>query len=393
MRSPLLTARFTLRILQAMGLSALVPLAGCGSVIVEGDGAGGDGGSTGDGGSGGAPCVVEEEPGETLHHVCLAECPPEGEVNAAVAAAVESDSCDEWCCTTVSMASQPCGPSLENGLCCFDVTTSSEEICMGRPFIVGGAARVAPSEARGDWAEAAAPGLAGLGEDTRCALAAAWLQDGLFEHASIASFARFSLELLAVGAPPELLLAAQKAASDEVEHARACFGLASAYGGEPRGPAALDVSGGAPRQALADVAEAAAREGCVGETLSAMCARAAFEEARDPAVRAALARIAGDEEEHAALAWRFVAWALSHGDAETTRRVRRVFEEAAVDVVMTGEADAARVDPAAWRAHGRLSAAERASVMRRGLVEVVRPCAAALLGPSADAMHDALASW
>jgi hypothetical protein len=382
MRSrPLLTARFALLLLQTMGLSALVPIAGCGgSVLVEG-GTNGNGGGAGDGGAGGGePCTVQVEDGEVLKHVCFAQCPPEDGVSAAVAAEVEWDSCDEFCCTTVSMASQPCGPFIENDQCCFDVTTSSEEICMGRPFIVEDRARVASFALRDDWSDAAAPGE--VDPDTRRALAEAWMADGLFEHASIASFARFTLELLAVGAPPDLVTAAQRAAMDEIAHARACFGLASAYGAEPRGPGALDTSGGISRHSLAEIAEAAAAEGCIGETLSAMCARAAFEEASDPAVRAALARIAEDEEGHAALAWRFVAWALAQGDAETTRRVRRVFAEAGASVSVD-PLDGERVDPAAWRAHGRLTGAERASVFSRGLAEVVRPCAAALLAAAA----------
>lgn len=377
------SARFALRLLQAMGLSAVVPLSGCGIVVVEGEGGGGGGsGGGGTGGTGGEePCVVEEEEGEVLKHVCLPECPPEGEENAAVAAVVESDWCDEFCCSTTSISSAVCGPVLENGQCCFDLTTYTEEICMGRPFVVEGSARVAATERRGDWAVAAAPCACRLEPETRRALAEAWLGDGLFEHASIASFARFTLELLSVGAPPELVVLAQQAAIDEVGHARACFGLAAAYGAEVVGPAALDLSGGAVRSTLAEIAAAAAEEGCVGETLSAMCAREAAEQASDPAVRAALARIAEDEEAHAALAWRFVSWALSRGDAETTRRVKQVFEEAR-EVIVPEKVGAAHVDAGAWRAHGRLTGAERASVYRRGLAEVVRPCAAALLaGP------------
>lgn len=381
----LLTTRLTLRILQALGLSAALPLAACGGhVTVDGQGGSGEGGS-GEGGS--ETCVVEVGDGEKLKHVCLAECPPPGEEAAAVAAVVEWESCDEWCCTSVGMSGGPCGPTMENGQCCFDVATYSEEICMGRPFFVGGRARVAGVLPRQDWALAPGPCAGALDPATRRALSAAWLADGLFEHASIASFARFTMELLAVGAPPELLALAQDAAKDEIVHARLCFGLASLHGGEVVGPAALDVSGGAARTRLADVAEAAAEEGCVGETLSALCARAALEGASDPSARDALERIAEDEEAHAALAWRFVAWALARGDAETTRRVRRVFDEArrGVDLEPAGGAPepAPGVDPEALRAHGRLSSAERAGVLRRGLEEVVAPCAAALLAANA----------
>lgn len=40
------------------------------------------------------------------------------------------------------------------------------------------------------------------------------------EHASIASFSKFSLELMAVGAPAALLVRAHEAALDEINHAR-----------------------------------------------------------------------------------------------------------------------------------------------------------------------------
>lgn len=392
--SPLPTAAFARLLLGAMGLAALAPLAACGGNVVvdgkaNGNGNGGDGGSggaEGGGGSGGAePCVPTVGEGQKLKHVCLPSCPPEGEEQAALSPLVESDSCDDFCCTSTWISSIECGPILEGGKCCFDLTTKSEEICMGRPFVAGGGersrdvprARIAPPRGGDGWADKLAPEMSRLAPDTRSALSAAWLRDALFEHASIASFARFAMELLAVGAPADLVAEAQQAMGDEVGHARACFGLAAAYGGAPIGPGPLDVGGCEPRARLADMAEAAAEEGCVGETLSALSARAALAGARDPAVRAALERIATEEEAHAALSWRFVAWALAQGDAETTARVRRVFEE--LRGVPRADADPPGIELTTWRAHGRLPAADQQGVFRRGLAEVVRPCATALL--------------
>ena len=63
------------------------------------------------------------------------------------------------------------------------------------------------------------------------------------EHASIAAFARFSLELLAFGAPPDLVEQAQAAMADETRHAKLCFALAGAYAERPIGPGALDMTG------------------------------------------------------------------------------------------------------------------------------------------------------
>lgn len=79
--------------------------------------------------------------------------------------------------------------------------------------------------------------VSGLGPAERSALASRWLDSALLEHASIASFARFSLHLLAVGAPPELLERTQRAALDEIEHARLAFAIvARGRGGRSRSP-------------------------------------------------------------------------------------------------------------------------------------------------------------
>src|SRR5688572_10054793 len=69
-----------------------------------------------------------------------------------------------------------------------------------------------------------------------------WANAGLFEHASVAAFARFALQLLALGAPADLVASAQAAMADEIEHARLCFGLAWRYRGRSVGPSALPIA-------------------------------------------------------------------------------------------------------------------------------------------------------
>ncbi len=137
-------------------------------------------------------------------------------------------------------------------------------------------------------------------------LAAAWLADAQMEHASIAAFARATLELLAVGAPPSLIAGAQRAGLDEVEHARICFALAGRYGAGERGPGPLPAV--SPRSLdVVGVAVSTFVEGCVGETIAALMATRAARRSEDVAVRSALARIADDETRHAELAWSTVA--------------------------------------------------------------------------------------
>jgi hypothetical protein len=269
------------------------------------------------------------------------------------------------------------GPWEENGQCCYVVT--QEDCLAGRPFVAAGAARRAAAR-RGAFAEATvAPSLEGVSAAARARLAEAWTRDGLYEHASVASFGRFALELLAVGAPADLVADAHASALDEVRHARACLALASAYAGEPVAPGPFPFEGRVEvSSSLADVAARAAHEGCVGETLAAIVAAEQLAAATDPAVRAALAQIAPDEARHAELAWRTVAWALEQGGAEVHAAVQSAFASAIAE--LSRDADVTPVeDDRSLRAHGRVDPATERRVRRVALLEVVRPCAERLL--------------
>jgi hypothetical protein len=295
------------------------------------------------------------------------------------------------------------------GQCCY---TATVQYCAGRPFSTDHGLCVATlREGDTGWGGGGAPGMerpsapvldallphadsarsspaggallrysfAALSPEARAALAEAWARDALLEHASIASFARFSLELMAVGAPADLVEAAHRAALDEVRHARACFALASAYRGAPVGPSPfpfegrVDVSG--------DLARIAARtvvEGCVGETIAAVLAAEQLAGATDPAVCAALSVIAEDEARHAELAWRVVAWAVQTGGERVRAAAAEAFEAALRGTGDVAPAcDAGSPDVAA--AHGRLSAAAARAAQTRAMDEIVRPCLAALL--------------
>src|SRR5262249_3539695 len=157
------------------------------------------------------------------------------------------------------------------------------------------------------------PDLDGLSPSTRALLAARWTSIGLMEHASIAAFARFALQLLAVGAPPDLVRASQEAMGDETEHARLAFAAASADAGEDVGPGALAIDGSLDGFDVAQLVATLLREGCIGETVAAIEAREALESAVDPVVRAVLETIARDELRHAELAWSTLAWLVSEG--------------------------------------------------------------------------------
>lgn len=259
------------------------------------------------------------------------------------------------------------------------------EYCSGRPLLGEHGPIVAPTRAGAAWdapalAQAPAPALPPA---LRQAIAAGWLEDGLAEHASIAAFARATLELMAVGAPPSLLAAAQRAALDEIEHARLCFSLAGRYGGAAVEPGPLPVP--APRKASpAQLAADAFAEGCVGETIAALAAQRAARSVTEPAVRDALVRVADDEARHAALAWSTVAWALAQGGEAVAERLRRTA------AALRSEA-AARALPAAaphadeLAAHGRLDARAHALASREAWAEIIDPMLEELLAAPASA--------
>ena len=138
-----------------------------------------------------------------------------------------------------------------------------------------------------------------------------WARAAQFEHASVASFARFSLELLALGAPAALLARAHRAALDEIAHAELAFGLAASFGGEDLGPGRLPLAPESEAITPEAVARATFRDGCVAETLAALEARRDLATARTERERAALERIADDEEDHAELAFATLAWLVA----------------------------------------------------------------------------------
>lgn len=108
-----------------------------------------------------------------------------------------------------------------------------------------------------------------LGPGLRAALAARWARVAAFEYASVGSFACSTLQLLALGAPPELVADAQAAAADETRHATLAYRLASRCPGAPAGPGPRPLLAAAPALDARRVMLALVDEASIGETLGA----------------------------------------------------------------------------------------------------------------------------
>jgi hypothetical protein len=247
----------------------------------------------------------------------------------------------------------------------------------GRPFFVAGEARVAPPRASGDFQLELALGDDDVEPALRAHLARYWCDAAAAEHASIAAFARFALQLLALGAPPELLIDTTRAMEDETHHAKICYALASHYAARNIGPGALAMDGALDACTLERAAVSTVIEGCVGETLAALEAVEAAAHVTNPALRKLLERIADDEARHAALAYRFVRWAIERGGESVARAVRAAFDAALR--ARPARERAKEPSPAALLAHGVLPEAHRLELRLVALRAAIAPSADAVL--------------
>lgn len=220
----------------------------------------------------------------------------------------------------------------------------------GLPLREASEARVASQRAGSEWLARIATAnvqesTTGLPGSVREWLAERWVADALDEHAAIAAFARLSLALLGVGAPPSLIEATQRASLDEIRHAQLCFALARSYSNLPLGPDVLPAAlAPIELRSLEQIAVACLRDGCLGEGFAAALADHASERARESEVRAAHAEIARDESRHAELAWQIVDWCLRQGGVsvlvaltEARERLPRLLEVAPVPAPLSLE--------------------------------------------------------
>lgn len=260
---------------------------------------------------------------------------------------------------------------------------STMQFSRGRQLRRRGAVLLPPVVAGGQWARAG-EALAVEGVD-RDALAAQWRENGRTEHASVAAFARLTLDLMSLGAPPELVDAAQRDARDEVRHAELCFALARSIDGRAESPGRFPEAARAatlPRGrvfALASLAVSSLIDGALHEGVSARIVATLARRAEHPRIAALLREIARDEGRHAAHGWDVVRWCVAEGGEPVVRAL-----EGAVLALPTSMASELPSDAqgGGWERFGimgrELEAAEYARTLAdvRRRVSALRPGAA-----------------
>jgi hypothetical protein len=201
---------------------------------------------------------------------------------------------------------------------------------MGRRHRKGRKLLAPETEAGADWIVAEPTALAlAIPETERGALAAEWRDNGKKEHASVAAFAQLTLDLMAVGAPPELVAAAQRDALDEVRHAAACFAIARDIDGLAESPSPFPDARSrrflftASRSiALTQIAIDALADGVLNEGIASRLLAQLAKKCEVPALSAILRDMAADESRHAAHSWDIVAWCLETGGTTVANALR-----------------------------------------------------------------------
>eukprot|EP00039_Didymoeca_costata_P031445 m.34795 g.34795 ORF g.34795 m.34795 type:complete len:537 (-) comp8776_c0_seq1:34-1644(-) len=164
-----------------------------------------------------------------------------------------------------------------------------------------------------------------------------WLQAAAMEHASIASFARHTLELLSLGTPATLIVKSQEASLDEIRHTQICYAMARDYLQQSFSPGEFDVADEGHTYDVEAIVKSVVQEGCVGEMYGAVYALVGARLSVNKTVSRLLETIGNDETKHAQLAWELLLWMQSNNkfnnnnigdivlkETENTIKLRRI---------------------------------------------------------------------
>jgi hypothetical protein len=200
-------------------------------------------------------------------------------------------------------------PGISGGLFAFFgmlMTIMISGNARGRQLRSRGKVLLPPVENGHAWAHL--PMQVDLTPESRDAFAAQWRENGRTEHASVAAFAKLTLDLMA-----------HRDSLDEIRHAELCFSVARAVDGRdespgpfPRARAARTLPG--PRSlALAKLAVDSLVDGALHEGLSARVLAKLTRRCEVPDIRALVRELAADEGRHSKHGWDVVEWCLGEG--------------------------------------------------------------------------------
>jgi hypothetical protein len=233
-----------------------------------------------------------------------------------------------------------------------------------------------------------------LAERTR--LAETWSRRSAAEYLAVSTFAVLAIDLVAAGAPADVLSLCMRAGIDEVRHAELCLRMIEIYGGKrvmpPPGMSSLPDDPERPKlhQALANTMLVS----CVSETYATTVLTATRDLTTDPVAHAVLTSIYSDEVMHARLGWSYLRYGIERGGAGAIEAAA-----AMVPVALRGVANVVeRERPVgevteAVRGHGLMTPAEERVIYSSCVREVLVPGFEALGIPCGSALQDYGDEW
>lgn len=215
-----------------------------------------------------------------------------------------------------------------------------------------------------------------LTPEQRARVARVWRARTRAEYLAITTFAFLTVDMVAAGAPPDILSFAHQAAIDEIRHTEMCLRMTQIYAGETPTPDP-DLSGLPNDPALPKLHQAVTNSmliNCVVETFACTILAVVLEQTTDPCAHAVLKRILSDEVGHARLGWAFLRWGIDTGG-------NGVIKACSDKVAFTIQSAANVVDAPrpsepvedALRAHGMMHASEERVVFSDCVREVLVP--------------------
>lgn len=196
----------------------------------------------------------------------------------------------------------------------------------GRPYVQEGENVLAQLiQMKGDWRHNGTSIPFGTKEERKSA-GHFYLETARAEHASVASFNRFSLELISLGAPANLIRRAQEAALDEVRHAQQAFSISNTLLSKEFQPSAMSIDVQLAKNHLA-LAKAVLEEAAIQETIAVLLAVEQLRVVQSPVIKAYLQEVVEDESRHAELAFDTLRWCLEMGGEEVRTLIHDRIQE------------------------------------------------------------------
>ncbi len=237
---------------------------------------------------------------------------------------------------------------------------------------------------------------ASLSDAERLRLAETWTNRARAEYLAVTTFAVLAIDLVAAGAPADVLSLCMRAGIDEVRHAELCLRMIEIYSGKriqpPPGMSSLPDDPKRPKlhQALANTLLVS----CVSETYATTVLTATRDLTEDPTAHAVLTSIYSDEVMHARLGWSYLRYALDKGGAGAIEAAAKM-----VPIALRGVANVVERErpigevTEAVRAHGLMTPAEERVIYSSCVREVLVPGFTALGINCGTALDDYGDTW